>query len=188
MVNMYHQLLSHSSNTLRRVEFLNYLLPDGFGGTDSDGKVIHLGGPHRITPQIQQDLDNLFSILPMVRMLRLPAGLYIPEIVMKLISQGELLPLLETLEVASCTGVDILTMVKERNEVAYRRGGFIGSSSTVPSVYRYPVPPTFLAEVVLWTSMRQIRLVTRCVEFIQAFSSSQKNRLRILYVDQDSLI
>jgi len=121
-------------------------------------------------------------------MLRLRPGLYIPEAFMKLISQGELLPLLEMLEVASCTGVDILTMVKERNEVAYHRGGFIGSSSAAPSVYRYPVPPTFLAEVVFWTSMRQIRLVTRRVEFIQAFSSLQKTRLRILYVDQEFLI
>jgi len=182
MMNMYHQLLCHSSNTLRRVEFWNFLLPGGFEGEAAHSS---LGGPHIVTSRIKQDLDSLLSIFSMVRMLRLPDGLYIPETAMKLIAQGEMLPFLETLEVVSYTGVDILIMVKERNEVAYRRGGFVGSSAA-PSVPQYdancPVPPTFLSEVVLWTSMRQIRWVNNCVSFIQSLSSSQKTRLRILYV------
>lgn len=123
----------------------------------------------------------------MVRMLRLPTGLSIPETAIKLIAQGELLPLLETLEVTSCTGMDILTMVKERNEIAYRCGGFVGSSSAAMNACQYdadcPAPPTFLSDVVLWTSMMQMRWVTSCVGFIQSLSSSQKTRIRILYVD-----
>jgi hypothetical protein len=123
----------------------------------------------------------------MARMLRLPTGLSIPETAIKLIAQGELLPLLEMLEVASYTGMDILAMVKERNEVAYRRGGFVGSSSAALNVCQHygncPALPTFLSEVVLWTSMMQMRQVESCVAFIQSFSSSQKTRLRILYVN-----
>ena len=188
MLDMYHQLLSRSSNTLQRVEFWNFLLPGGFQ-LGAQGGAAHstLGGPHLVIPRIKQDLDSFFSILPMVRMLRLPIGLSIPETAIKLIAQGELLPLLETLEVTSCTGMDILTMVKERNEIAYRCGGFVGSSSAAMNACQYdadcPAPPTFLSDVVLWTSMMQMRRVTSCVGFIQSLSSSQKTRLRILYVD-----
>jgi hypothetical protein len=178
MMDMYHPLLFHSSGTLQRVEFWDFLLPGGVAHSS-------LGGPHLVTPRIKQNLDGLFSILRVVQMLRLPAGLYIPETAIKLIAQGERLPLLETLEVASYTGMDILTMVKERNEVAYRRGGFEGTSIAAPGVCRYdancPVPPTFLSEVVLWTSMTQMRQVRGCVAFIRSLSSSHKTRIRILY-------
>ena len=190
MTDMYRQLLSHSSNTLQRVEFWNFLLPGGFELGAQEG-VTHssLGGPHLVIPRIKQDLHSFFSILPMVQMLRLPIGLYIPETAMELIAQGELLPLLETLEIASCTGMDILTMVKERNEVAYRRGGFAGSSSAAMALdvcqhdVDCPAPPTFLSDVVIWTSMMQMQQVKSCVAFIQSLSSSHKTRLRILYVN-----
>jgi hypothetical protein len=188
MMDMYYQLLRNSSNTLQRIEFGNFVLPAGFEGTD--GK-IGLGGPHLIIPRTQQNIDTFFSILPMVRMLRLPVGLFIPENAMGLISNGKLLPLLEMLEVASSAGVDILTMAQERNEVAYRRGGFVGSSSAVPSTFQkchVCAPPPFFSEVVLWTSMRQMRRVESCVELIQSLSSSQKTRFRILYVDQESVV
>jgi len=188
MMDMYHQLLSRSSNTLQRVEFWNFLLPGGYA-LGAQGQVAHssLGGPHLLIPRKKPDLDSFFSILPMVQMLRLPAGLYIPETAMEPIVQGRLLPLLETLEVTSYTGVDILTMVKERNEVAYRRGGFEGTSNAASNVCHYganrPAPPTFLSEVVLWTSMTQVRRVKSCVAFIQSLSSFHKTRLRILYVN-----
>ena len=177
MMDMYHQLLCHSPSTLQRVEFWDFLLPAHPS----------LGGPHLVTPRIKQNLDALFSILRLVRMLHLPAGLYIPEIAIELIAQGEMLPLLETLEVASYTGMDILTMVKERNEIAYRRGGFEGTSIAALAVCQYdancPIPPTLLSEVVLWTSTRQMRRVKSCVAFIQSLSSSHKTRIRILYAD-----
>ena len=189
MMDMYRPLLRNSSNTLLRVEFWNFLLPGGF--EDAEGKT-GLGGPHLIIPRIRQNLGILFSILPKVRMLRLPVGLYIPETAMELIAQGQLLPLLEMLEVASYTGMDILTMVKERNEVAYRRGGFVGSSSAAaaPNMCQCnAAPPTFFSEVVLWTSMRQMRLMKNCMEFIRSLSSSQKTTIRIqLHVDQESVI
>jgi hypothetical protein len=162
------------------------IIPDAGG---FEGEVAHssLGGPHLVTPRIKQDLDRFFSILPMARMLRLPTGLSIPGTAIKLIARGELLPLLEMLEVASYIGMDILAMVKERNEVAYRRGGFVGSSSAALDVCQHdgncPAPPTFLSEVVLWTSMMQMRQVESRVAFIQSLSSSQKTRLRILYVN-----
>ena len=182
MMGMYHKLLLHSSSTLHRVEFWDFLLPGGFGGGAAQSS---LGGPHLVTPRIKQNLDGLFSILRMVRVLRLPAGLHIPETAIELIAQGEMLPLLETLEVASYAGMDILSMVKERNEVAYRRGGFEGTSISAPSVCQYdvncPVPPTFLSEVLLWTSMRQMRQVKSCVAFIRSLSSSHKTRIRVLY-------
>ena len=187
MMDMYSLLLRNSSNTLQRVEFWNFLLPGGFGSAAS------LGGPHLIIPRIQQNLDTLFSIFPMVRMLRLPVGLHISESAMNLIPQGELLPLLETLELASYTGVDILTMVKERNEVAYRRRVFVGLSSAAATPNRcrcnveHPVPLTFFSEVVLWTSVRQMQRVNNYAEFIQSLSSSQKTRFRIFYVDQYSV-
>ena len=186
MIDMYKPLLRNSSSTLQQVEFWNFLLPGGLEGTEE--KTV-LGGPHLIIPPIQQDFDAFFSILPMVRMLHLPVGLYIPETVMELIAQGELLPLLETLEVASYTGVDILAMVKKRNEGAYRRGGFIGSSNAAPNVsqYVYRVPSAFFSEVVLWTSIQQVRHVKSYVEFIGSLSSSQTTRFRVLYMDQESL-
>jgi hypothetical protein len=187
MMDMYYQLLRNSSNTLQRIEFWNFLSPGGFEGTEG---TTSLGGPHLIIPRIQQDLHTFCSILPMVRMLRLPVGLYIPENAMGLISKGELLPLLEMLEVASYAGVDVLTMVQERNEVAYRRGGFAGSSSAVPSSFQkcHVCAPPFFSEVVLWTSMRQMRRVESRLGFIGSLSSSQKTKFRVFYVDQKSVV
>ena len=189
-MDMYHSLLCDSSDTLQRMEFWNFLLPGGFEGIE--GKT-NLGGPHLIIPRIQQDFNTFFSILPMVQILRLPIGLYIPGCVQESIAQGKLLPLLETFEAASYTGVDILTMVKARNEVAYRGGGFVGSSSvaTARSMRQCnagcPVPP-FISEVVLWTSMRQMQKVKGFMECIRSLSSSQRTKFRILYVNQESVI
>ena len=186
MMNIYQPLLRSSSDTLETLAFLDL---QGFEYAD-DGSVVHLDGPRRNTPwtQQQQDFQNLFSNLPVVRVLRLPIGLHIPEAAMELISLGKLLPLLETLEVASSTGVDILTMTKDRNEVAHLLSGLVGSSSSVPSIWSdtkcHCESPSPFAEVVLWTSASQERSVTSCAASIQSLSSSQKTKFKILYADQ----
>jgi len=176
MMNIYQPLLCSSSSTLEMLTFLDL---QGFGC--AHGLAVHLDGPRRNTPQIQQDLQSLFSILPMVRVLRLPFGLYIPKAAMELISLGKLLPQLETLKVASSTGVDILTMVNDRNEVAYLLSEPVGSSSAAPSTCDVP---SHFSEVVLWTSTPQEPSVTSCVASIQSLSSSQKTKFRIFYADQ----
>jgi hypothetical protein len=181
MMNIYQPLLRSSSNTLETLVFLDL---QGFEYAD-DGSAVHLDGPRRNTPRIQQDLQNLFSNLPMVRVLHLPFRLYIPEVAMELISLGKILPLLETLEVASSAGVDILTMVKGRNEVAHILSGLVGSSSSAPEPTKcHRELPSHFSEVVLWTSATQKRSVDSCAAFIQSLPSSQKTKFKILYADQ----
>jgi hypothetical protein len=183
MMNIYQPLLRSSSNTLETLAFLDLR---GFDYAD-DGSTVHLDGPRRNTPRIQQDLWSFFSNFPMVRVLRLPVGLYIPQAAMELISLGKLLPRLEILEVASSTGVDILTMVKDRNEVAHLFSGLVGSSSSAPSMCDtqcHCESPSHFSELVLWTSASQKRSVESCAASIQSLSSSQKTKFKIIYADQ----
>jgi len=184
MMNIYQPLLCNSSSTLETIAFLDL---QWFECADG-GSAVHLDGPRRNTPRIQQDLQNLFSNLPMARVLRLPFGLHIPPAAMELISLGKILPLLETLEVASSTGVDILTMVKDRNEVAHLLSGLVGSSSSALSMSSngkcHCESPSHFSEVVLWTSASQKRSVKSCAAYVQSLSSSQRTKFRILYADQ----
>jgi hypothetical protein len=183
MMDIYHPLLCGSSRTLQTIAFLDL---QGFEVTD--GLAVQLDGPRRNTPRIQQDLESVFSILPMVRVLRLPFGLYIPKAAMELISVGKVLPLLESLEVASATGVDILTMVKDRNEIASLLSGLVGASNAAPNMWYdtkcHCGAPSHFSEVVLWTSTPQEPKVKSCVASIQSLSSSQKTIFRECYADQ----
>lgn len=183
VMDIYHPLLCDSSNTLETVAILNL---EGFEGAHD--LAVHLDGPRPDNPQIPQDLETFFSILRKVRVLRLPLGLYIPKATMELISLGMLLPLLETLEVASSTGVDVLAMVKDRNEVASFLSGLVGSSSAAPSIYsntkcHRDAPPHF-SEVTLWTPTPQRPRVESCLAFLQSLSSLQKTTIKIFDMDQ----
>ncbi|KIM35972.1 hypothetical protein M413DRAFT_322889 [Hebeloma cylindrosporum] len=170
MLDIYHPLVCLSSQTLQQVEFWDLpLLP---------------GSPHRNALSMQQSFEGFFSTLPMVRFLRLPVGVRIPEAAIDLIAEGRLLPLVEALEVASYTGIDILTMVGERNEVAYQCSGLVGSSSAAVNIHNTQRrSPAFFSEVVLWTPGRQIRRVNARIKSLQLLSSSQFTKFGIVYAE-----
>ncbi|KIM36966.1 hypothetical protein M413DRAFT_448863 [Hebeloma cylindrosporum] len=165
MMGMFHPILCSSSATLRNLTFFDL---KGFG--------------HNIPRPMEQDLDYIFALLPMVRRLRLPFGLYIPNPTMELISMGMLLPSLEALDVTSPTGLEILTMVKERNELAYLRSGLVGSSNAALRA-DYHAPPRF-SEIILWTSKSQEKWVTNRKVLVRSRSSSENTQFTIHYVDQ----
>lgn len=179
MLDIYYPLLYSSSNTLRAIAFFN------LEGSEGPGRLAnHRGGPGRNSSEVSEDMEHLFSILPMVRVLELPLGLYISETAMELISVGRLLPSLEALQVTSLIGVDILTMVKNRNEVANLLSGLVGSSSTLPTTrcnsQRYS--PHHPSKVVLCTSARA--RVESFMANIRSLSSMQNTEFRIDYADQ----
>lgn len=59
----------------------------------------------------EQDVDRLFSMLPMLEYLHLPVGVSIPQNSADKIAQGILLPSLRVLDASSPVGLDILDMV-----------------------------------------------------------------------------
>jgi len=181
MLNVYYPLLYGSSNTLRSIAFFN------LEGSEGPGRLAnHRGGPGRNSSQVSRDMENLFSILPMVRVLQLPLGLYISETAMELISVGRLLPSLDALQVTSLIGSDILTMVKNRNEIANLLSGLVGSSSAVPTTWcdSHRYSPHHCSEVVLCTSAPQRAMVESCTAYIHSLSSMQNTKFQIDYADQ----
>jgi len=182
MLTTYHPLFCNSAHTLEMIEFWDLLSPEGLEGVER----VHLHNPRRNFPQMQQDFDKLFSTIPKVRILHLPVGLFIPGAVAERIAQGSLLPRLEILEVASYTGVDILTMITERNELAYHRPELVGSSSaaSMTGLDTESFLPPFFSEVVLLTSVTHMTRVKRRMASMQSLSSSQTTNFRVLFASQ----
>ena len=162
VMSIYENLLSKSSNTLRSLTFWDAQLQ----GASSE-----------------QDLDGLFSMLPKLEYLHLPVGVYIPQNSADEIAQGILLPSLRILNASSPIGLDILDIVRRRNQLAYYRSGWVGSSKLGRGTIGISSYPPFFSHVLLFTSSDYRSKVEVAKKYLLSSSSSQGTSLDIRYAN-----
>ena len=162
VMSIYENLLSKSSNTLKSLTFWDAQL----AGARSE-----------------QDLDGLFSMLPKLEYLHLPVGVYIPQNSADKIAQGILLPSLRILDASSPIGLDILDVVRRRNQLAYYRSGWVGSSKLDRGTIGISSYPPFFLHVLLFTSSDYRSKVEVAKRYLLSSSSSQGTSLDIRYAN-----
>jgi hypothetical protein len=162
VVSIYQKLLSKSSITLKSLSFWD----------------APLQAYQRSPPQ---DLDGLFVMLPKLQHLHLPIGLYIPQNSADKIAQGILLPSLRILDAYSAIGLDILDVVRRRNELAYHRPG---SSKLDSGAAGISIHPPIFSRVLLLTSSDYRSMVELERRYLQSSSSSRGTAFDIRYVDR----
>jgi hypothetical protein len=162
VMSIYENLLSKSSNTLKSLTFLDTPL---------------------VGASSEQDLDGLFSMLPKLEHLHLPIGVYIPQNSADKIAQGILLPSLRTLDASSPIGLDVLGMVRRRNQLAYYRSGWVGSSKLDRGTIGISSYLPFFSRVLLLTSSDHRSKVEVAKRHLLSSSSSQETALDIRYTN-----
>jgi hypothetical protein len=173
VVSIYQKLLSKSSNKLESLTFWDASLH----GYDSENKE---RGPPTLVYSPPQDLDGLFAKLPKLQYLHLPIGLFIPQNSADKIAQGILLPSLRILDASSTVGLDILDIVRRRNELAFHRPG---SSKLANGAAGIAIHPPILSHVLLLTSSDYLSKVELEKRYLESSSSSQRTAFDIRYVD-----
>jgi hypothetical protein len=175
-MSIYQDLLSKSRKTLKSLGFWDAPL-QGDQNTETEGTSLVHNPPC--------SLDGLFSMLPHLERIRLPEAVYIPPNAADKIAQGIFLPSLRVLEVSSTVGVDILDMVRRRNEVAHHHPGWVGSSESRLDhgmVAGTGFSPTFFSNVRLFTASNNRSKVELVKKSLQSSSSSQRTVFDIHYV------
>jgi len=122
-------------------------------------------------------------MLPKLEHLHLPIGVYIPQNSADKIAQGILLPSLRSLDASSPIGLDILDIVKRRNQLAYDRSGWVGSSKLDRGRIGISSYPPFFSHVLLFTSSDYRSKVEVAKRHLLSSSSSQGTKLDILYAN-----
>lgn len=182
-MSTYQGLLSNSCKTLKSLALWDAPL-QGYQSTETEGPALVY-----TPPCSQQNLDGLFSNLPNLEHVRVPNGVFIPPSAADRIAQGILLPSLRILEVTSTTGVDILDMVRRRNELTYLRSGWVGSSKSKRSKLDSGMAagtsfyPPFFSDVRLLTVSRNRSKVELAKKYLQSSSSSQRTVFDIHYAN-----
>lgn len=178
MMSIFQDLLSKSRKTLKSLGFWDAPL-QGYPNTEMEGSIFVYN-----PPRSQLDLEVLFSMLPNLEDIRLPIGVYIPPNTADKIARGILLSSLRILKVSSIIGIDILDMVRRRNELAYHRPGWIGSSESrldpemaIGTDKFYP----FFLHVQLLTSSANCSKVELAKKYLRSSSSYQGTAVDIRY-------
>jgi len=178
MMSMFQDLLSKSRKTLKSLGFWDAPL-QGYQNTEMEGSILVYNPPCS-----QLDLEVLFSMLPNLEDIRLPIGVYISPNAADKIARGVLLPSLRILKVSSITGVDILDMVRRKNELAYHRPGWVGSSESKldPGIaIGTDFYPPFFLHVQLLTSSDNHSKVELTKRYLRSSSSYQETAVDIHY-------
>ena len=174
-MSIYKDLLSKSRDTLEFLGFLDAPSREPQRNTMEDPTLIYN------LPHSEQDFDGLFSMCPNLELIQLPIGVHIPQNTANKIAEGVLLPSLKFVEVSSTIGVDILDMVKRRNELAYRCTGWIGSSKLDSGKTSTTIYPPFFSALVLHTSAENRSKVKLAQRYLQSSSTSQETVVDIRY-------
>ena len=125
-------------------------------------------------------------MLPNLEYIRLPIGVYIPLDAADKIARGIFLPSLKILKVSSIVGVDILDMVRRRNELASYRPGWVGCSEPKlgPGMVVGTGPHlSFVSDVQLLTSSDNLLKVEAAKKYLRSSSSSQGMAVDIRYAN-----
>lgn len=105
----------------------------------------------------QRDVEEFFTLMKPLRLLTLPISFCVHSLILSKMITGELLPILQHLEIASLCGIEVLLMVKERNEnaVNYQLGE--GPSDFLAESEGLPYAPVQISRLTLYVPHEDLK-------------------------------
>jgi hypothetical protein len=119
-MGIYRKLLSESRVTLKRLILNEFALPNPVQSSTT----------HFQRRLLYQAVDGLLQLLENVTALHLSTGVYLNPTTLEQLSTGKFLPMLDTFEISTLNGWDIVSMVERRNTIC--KHGISSSSSQGP--------------------------------------------------------